>query len=387
MQQVVVVMSSASRQRIAEIADKVVVKVGTRVLTQPDGQLDLERVASLAQQLAMATDAGRRVVLVSSGAVGAGIGRLKLTQRPTDLAELQAVAAVGQSCLIEAYNQALEPHGHHAAQVLLTADDFYDRSRYLNVRNTLFALFRLGAVPIVNENDTVRVQELKRNMGDNDRLAAMVANLLRAPLLVLLSDVEGVYDNPNDKNLLDEIDLADTAAEELVSTTGPARTGPQLSVGGMQSKLEAARLSTAAGESVIIANGRRDGVLTDILAGKQVGTLVVAADETTSARKRWIGAAARCEGRLTIDAGAARAICQRGSSLLAVGVTNVNGSFEKGDVLAVIDPNGDEIARGLTNYADKELRQIAGRQADQIAQILGRCPYVEVMHRDNLALV
>lgn len=376
-----------TRKRIADAADTIVVKVGTRVLTKPTGELDLERLASLAGQLSAAMDAGRQVVLVSSGAVGAGIGRLELAERPTDLAEMQAVASVGQSCLIEAYNRALETHGRHAAQVLLTVDDFNDRSRYLNVRNTLLALFRLGALAIVNENDAVRVQELQLNMGDNDRMAAMVTNLLRAPLLVLLSDVDGVYDNIDNKQVINEIDLSTTAASELVSSSNSQGEGPQLSVGGMQSKLDAARLVTAAGDSVIIAGGRRDGVLADILAGEQVGTLVVGADASTKSRKRWIGGAARCRGTLVVDSGAARALSQRGSSLLAVGVTEVRGDFEKGDVLAVVDAAGTEIARGLTNYAAGELRQIAGQQADRIAEILGHCPYVEVMHRDNLALV
>src|SRR5450432_1885723 len=182
------------RQEIAATSTTVVVKVGTRVLTHPDGTLDHDRVTSIAEQLVWLIEEQRQVVLVSSGAVGAGIGRLGLHQRPTDLADLQAVAAVGQSRLIEAYNRALEPHGRYAAQILLTADDLNDRMRYLNVRNTLLAVFKYGAIPIINENDTVRVDELQRNVGDNDRLAAMVTNLLRAPLLILLSDVEGLYD-------------------------------------------------------------------------------------------------------------------------------------------------------------------------------------------------
>ncbi len=391
-------MSSPSRQSIAESAHTVVVKVGTRVLTKPTGRLDLDRIASLAHQLAQIVDSGRRLLLVSSGAVGAGLGRLQLTQRPTDLADLQAVASVGQSCLIEAYNRALEEHGHHAAQVLLTADDFNDRSRYLNVRNTLFALFRLGAVPIVNENDAVRVDELQRNFGDNDRLAAMVTNLLRAPLLVLLSDVDGVYDmqaaasgqqgSGDARVVVPEIDLGATATDAYVQQgLATGRTGPQLSVGGMQSKLEAAKLVATAGESVIIAGGRREGVLLDILAGKQVGTLVVGASASIPSRKRWIGAAARCAGRLIVDGGAAKALRSRGSSLLAVGVTQVVGTFEKGDAVAIEDASGSEIARGLSNYSSHDLRQIAGAQADRIADLLGHCPYTEVVHRDNLALV
>lgn len=385
-------MSTPSRRAIADQADTIVVKVGTRVLTGPSGALDIQRVGDLADQLAEITARGRRILLVSSGAVGAGIGRLQLRQRPTDLADLQAVASVGQSCLIEAYNRALERYGRHAAQVLLTIDDFNDRSRYLNVRNTLFALFRLGAVPIVNENDAVRVDELQRSFGDNDRLAAMVANLLRAPLLVLLSDVEGVYDAAASvgeaRVVIPEIDLSSTATGSLVSSAVASHGGgPQLSVGGMHSKLEAAKLVAAAGESVIIASGKRAGVLTSILAGEQVGTLVVGAGGSTTSRKRWIGGAARCLGRLVVDAGAARALSQRGSSLLAVGVTQVVGEFTKGDAVAIDDAEGREIARGLTNYSSDELLKIAGVQADRIAALLGHCPYREVVHRDNLALV
>lgn len=385
-------MSVVSRQSIAETADTVVVKVGTRVVTQPAGELNLDRIASLADQLAKVRQGGRRVLLVSSGAVGAGIGRLGIEQRPTDLADLQAVASVGQSCLIEAYNRALEAHGYHAAQVLLTTDDFNNRPRYLNVRNTLFALFRLGATPIVNENDAVKVDELQRNFGDNDRLAAMVANLLHAPLLVLLSDVEGVYDlssaDDNNKTVIPEIDLSNNTAASYVGSTQPTNAeGPQLSVGGMQSKLEAAKLVATAGGSVVIAGGRRADVLTDILAGKDIGTLVVGKGATTTARKRWIGAAARCAGRLLVDGGAASALTERGSSLLAVGVTQVIGEFSKGDVVAIQNVQGQEIARGLTNYSSDELQKIAGVKADRIADLLGHCPYTEVVHRDNLALV
>ncbi len=383
-------MSLPSRKAIADAASTVVVKVGTRVLTDSQGLLDSRRVAHLAQQLAAGVAAGRRMVLVSSGAVGAGIGRLALDRRPVDLAELQAVASVGQSCLIEAYNRALEPHGYHAAQVLLTVDDFNDRTRYLNVRNTLFALFQLQAIPIVNENDVVRVDELQRNFGDNDRLAAMVAHLLRAPLLVLLSDVEGVYDLSQPAvegrhSVFPHLDLATSKSGELVGEL-PTGSQLQLSRGGMQSKLESARLVTSSGDRVIIASGRRDGVLTSILAGEEIGTLISSPSQGLNSRKRWIGSAARCAGQVAIDSGAVDALVARGRSLLAVGVTTVVGNFQKGDVISLRDPEGREIARGLTNYSAADLRQIAGQPTTRIAEILGYRPYEEVVHRDNLAV-
>ena len=377
------------RQEIAATADTVVVKVGTRVLTRPDGTLDPARVVAIAEQLAELLAAGRRVVLVSSGAVGAGIGRLKLVQRPTDLAQLQAIAAVGQSCLIEAYNRALEFHGHHAAQILLTADDFSDRARYLNVRNTIFALFRFGAVPIINENDTVRVDELQRNFGDNDRLAAMVTNLIRAPLLILLSDVEGLFDgDPRDpkSQLISTVDDIDGAIARYVAKVD--RPGEvQLSLGGMASKLEAARIATASGESVIIASGTRPNVIREVLAGELVGTIVLAKGRAVTSRKRWIGWTAAQRGRLTLDTGAARAITQQGRSLLAVGITQVEGEFSKGDALAVCDAAGQELARGLSNYSSADLRRIMGQSTERFAEILGHCPHQEIIHRDHLTLV
>lgn len=383
-------MPHPTRKAIVDAADTIVIKVGTRVLTHSTGALDQQRVASLAEQLAFCRAQGKRVVLVSSGAVGAGIGRLALDYRPVDLADLQAVASVGQSCLMEAYNRALETHGHHAAQVLLTVDDFNDRARYLNVHNTLFALFRLGAVPIVNENDVVRVDELQRNFGDNDRLAAMVTNLLRAPLLVLLSDVEGVYDlagaTPGEPpRVIPEIDLSLNTTADLVGEL-PAATGVQLSKGGMRSKLEAARMVTAAGERAIIASGRRDGVLRDLLAGEEVGTLVTAHGPAVSARKRWIGHAARCHGTLVLDDGAVRALTQQGSSLLAVGIARVEGSFVKGDAVSLVNSANKEVARGLTNYSSEDLRTIAGQSTARIAELLGHRPYEEVVHRDHLVL-
>jgi glutamate 5-kinase len=378
------------RQEIAATSHTIIVKVGTRVLTHEDGTLDQARVAAIAEQLTRLMADGRRVVLVSSGAVGAGMGRLGLASRPTDLAHLQAVAAVGQSRLIEAYQRALEPHGHHAAQILLTADDLNDRMRYLNVRNTLFALFQYGAIPIINENDTVRVDELQRNVGDNDRLAAMVTNLLRAPLLVLLSDVDGLYDgHPADpqSKVVPIVTSLDDAARAFQRQSGPAATPNHLSKGGMASKLEAARLVTTTGENVLIANGRQPGVLTDILAGKPVGTLFLARGPAVTSRKRWIGFTAQPSGRLVLDAGAQRAIVEQGRSLLAVGVARVEGNFQKGDIVALCGEDGRELARGLINYRADEIRRIAGQPTERIDEILGHHPYDEVVHRDNLTLV
>jgi glutamate 5-kinase len=377
-------MTDLLRQEIATAAHTIVVKVGTRVLTGAGGLIDQQRIAALAEELHQLMVTGRKVALVTSGAVGAGLGQLQLDKRPTNLAQLQAVAAVGQSHLIEAYDRGLRAHGRHAAQLLLTAHDLDDRTGYLNVRNTIRALFEFGAVPIINENDTVSVDELMTSFGDNDRLAAMVTNLIRAPLLVLLSDVDGLYDgDPRDANskLISTVTRLDASILNLVrdSVTG-------LSKGGMASKLEAARIVTAAGENVIIANGRAAGNLARIAAGEMVGTLFVAQGQSVPAFKRWIGFTAQPRGTLTLDDGARAAVEKKGKSLLAIGVVQAAGSFKKGDVVSLQDAAGVEFARGLTNYSIEDLLRIKGLKSEQIAAALGHCPYEEVIHRDNMAL-
>lgn len=302
---------------------------------------------------------------------------------------MQAAAAIGQSLLIESYNQALEPHQLHAAQVLLTAEDLQDRARYLNVRNTLFALFQCGAVPIINENDTVSVEELQISFGDNDRLAAQVTNLIRAPLLVLLSDIDGLYQgDPNDPEtqVISVVTDLDISGQHAV-TDGNRQGQIRLSTGGMKSKLQAARIATAAGENVVIANGRDDRVLDRILAGEEVGTLILAEGKTIDSRRRWIAWSASATGKLTLDDGAVAAIEKDGRSLLAIGVSAVAGAFAKGDVVSLCDGSGRELARGLINYSAEEMRKIAGQPTERIAELLGHCPYQEVVHRNNLVVL
>ena len=373
------------RQEIFATANRIVVKVGTRVLTHAGGRLNEERIASLAEELNAISSQGRHVVLVSSGAVGAGMSQMGLKRRPTDLAQLQAVAAIGQTNLIETYDRTFRKHGRHAAQVLLTAEDISHRTRYLNVRNTLLSLLDFGAVPIINENDTVAVDELMTTFGDNDRLAALVTNLLRAQLLVILSDVDGLFDGdpaaPHSK-LISTVPRLDDSVRALVRDK---KTG--LSKGGMASKLEAARIVTAAGENVIIASGRQPGTLMKIMAGESVGTLIQAGRKSVSPRKRWIGFSTRPRGKLFLDAGASRAVVNQGRSLLAIGIVAAEGEFGKGDIVGVYDAQGHEIARGLSNYPAAEVRQIKGLKSDKISQVLGHRPYEEVIHRDNLALV
>lgn len=377
-------MTDLLRQEIATTAHTIVVKVGTRVLTTDRGVLSEEQIGRLAGQLSQLAEGGRRVVLVSSGAVGAGMSQLGLTNRPADLARLQAVAAVGQAKLIELYDHALRSHGRHAAQVLLTADDLDDRTRYLNIRNTLHCVLDFGAIPIINENDTVAVEELMRTFGDNDRLAARVTNLLRAPLLILLSDVEGLYDGSPELPESKRISVVPRLDEEILAFVRDKKTGH--SKGGMASKLEAARMVTSAGENMIIASGRIPDVLPRILAGEELGTLFLAQGKTVTPRKRWIGYSVEPRGELIVDEGAAQALGEKGRSLLPIGVTAVLGTFGKGDVVKVCDAEHREIARGLTNYTSEEVTKILGRRTDQIAEILGHRPYDEVIHRDNLTV-
>ncbi len=377
-------MPDLVRQEIAAAANTWIIKVGTRVLTTADGLLNQDRVAALAEELHHLMQAGRKVCLVSSGAVGAGMGRLGLKQRPTDLAHLQAVAAVGQTALVEAYDRCLRSHGRHAAQILLTADDLDNRARYLNIRNTILTLLEYGAVPIINENDTVSTEELQTTFGDNDRLAAMVTNLIQAPLLVLLSDVEGLFDgDPAHANskLISTVAKLD---ESVLALVRDKATG--LSKGGMASKLEAARIATTAGENVIIASGKQPGKLRQILSGEPVGTLFLAQGQTVAAWKRWIGFTAQPRGKLVVDDGARSAIEKQGKSLLAIGVVDAQGTFRKGDVVSVHDRAGVEFARGLSNYAADDVLRIKGQKTDQIATALGHRPYDEVIHRDNMAL-
>ena len=375
-------MVNLVRREVVETARVIVIKVGTNVLACDDDSLDLDRIAQLAEQIHRIRQTGRRVVVVSSGAVGAGLGLLGLSKRPRDLPHLQAAAAAGQAHLIHLYDRHLRLHGYHAAQLLLTADDFTQRDRYLNVRNTLTTLFEYGAIPIVNENDTVSIDEIR--FGDNDQLAAMVTNLLHAPLLVILSDVDGLYDKAptaEGSRLISQVDHWDDSLLDCVADEQSSR-----GTGGMRTKLKAIRSATAVGESVILANGTRPNILDAILRGEEVGTLFLAKGASVPAWKRWIGYTVPPKGTYVVDDGARKAVEQSGGSLLAIGITRVEGEFVKGEVVAVAGAQGVEFARGLSNYDSPGARRIIGKRTEEIVGILGSLPYAEVIHRDHLVV-
>lgn len=371
------------RREVVDSARTLVLKVGTNVLARPDDTLDTDRITALAAQIHRVIASGRKVVVVSSGAVGAGMGILGLKKRPGDLPHLQAAAATGQAHLMRCWNEALRKHGYHAAQILLTANDFRHRARYLNIRNTINTLFEYGVVPVINENDTVSIEEIK--FGDNDRLAAMVTHLLHEPLLVILSVVDGLFDGDPGKASSRVISLVDEWKDDLLQMA--SKTQSTRGTGGMPSKLESVRMATAVGECVIIANGTDPAILDRIFAAEEVGTLFLAKGRNVPALKRWIGYTVRPKGKFHLDAGAVRAIEQQGKSLLAAGIQRIEGRFEKGEVVSLLDPDGVEFARGLTNYDAPLTARIAGKRTADVKQILGDVPYVEVIHRDNLAVV
>lgn len=361
-----------------------VVKVGSNVLASPDGTLDHRRIEHLAEEIVAIKSTGRRVVLVSSGAVGAGMGQMGLKKRPHHLPEIQAAAAVGQTYLMRAYEDAFKPKGYHAAQILLTHSDFDSRARYLNVRNTISTLFDYQAVPIINENDTVSVDEIK--FGDNDRLAAMVANLVQAELLVILSSVDGLCKPLPEGGFGEPVPILTSLDDEALALVTDSRSS--LGTGGMGSKLASARMVTHSGGSVVIASGKRQCPLTSILDCQPVGTLILAEGQTRAARQRWIGLTARPKGRIRVDSGAVTALVSKGGSLLAIGIVDVEGDFEKGDVVAITDFAGEEFARGLANYGSAEARRVKGLKKEQLRIALeSMAVYDEVVHRDNLVIL
>jgi glutamate 5-kinase len=364
---------------------RVVVKVGSGLITARDAGLDAARIAALADELSAVMARGKQVVLVSSGAIVAGMARLGLRERPRSIPEKQAAAAVGQSALMQHYETAFARHRRPVAQILLTQADVSARARYLNARNTLVTLLGFGVLPIINENDTVAVEEIK--FGDNDNLSALVAQLVDADLLVLLTDVDGLYDadplrEPNARKL-DTVEAVTPEIERLVWADA-SRTA----VGGMATKLQAAQKAAASGIPMVIASGRDAGALTRLLKGEPVGTWFVPSGDRLAARKRWIAFAVPPQGRLLVDAGARQALTERGKSLLPSGVIEVEGEFDAGEVVALCgEDDGKEFARGLVNFDARELRKIRRAQTAEIEGLLGYKSFDEVIHRDNLVVL
>ncbi|MGB5096868.1 MAG: glutamate 5-kinase [Porticoccaceae bacterium] len=373
----------AERRRVTA-ARRWVVKIGSALLTNDGRGLARAAIADWVGQIAALQDRGYEIVLVSSGAIAEGMARLNWAQRPRELHELQAAAAVGQMGLIEAYESCFQRYGRHTAQILLDHDDLSNRQRYLNARRTLTTLIKLGVVPVVNENDTVVTDEIR--FGDNDTLGALVANLIEAPLLVILTDRDGLYSadpraNP-DATLIHRGRALDLGLDAIAGGSAS-----QLSRGGMITKLRAARLAARSGAHTLIAGGRIDQVLTRLAEGELLGTLLVADCEPLVARKQWLAGQLQAKGALTLDAGAVRVLRESGSSLLPVGVLGCEGDYARGDLVRCLAEDGREIARGLINYSAAETRRIAGLGSDRIPEVLGYGGDAELIHRDNLVLV
>ncbi len=360
-----------------------VVKVGSSSLRDGAGHLDAAQVRTLSTQVAALRAEGVRVVVVTSGAVAAGMDRLGLAERPTDTPTLQAAAAAGQGALVHAYQQVLDEHGLVGAQLLLSQDDFVIRRRYLNARTSLRRLLELGAVPIINENDAIATEEL--TYGDNDHLAALVASMLGADLLVLLSDVEGMLDRPPGEPgaMLVRV-VEDPGAIDVERIGG---VGSAVGSGGMRTKIGAAQVAVRSGMHVVIADARRPDVITEVAHGADVGTWFVARMERMEARRLWIAFALRVRGRIHVDAGAARALRGGAASLLGVGVTGCDGGFATGDAVEVVDPDGRVVARGLVAFDESDVARLAGLATDVAVERLGAGFGREVIHRDDLAVL
>lgn len=368
---------------VATNARRLVIKVGSSLVTNEGRGLDLEAVEQWARQIAALHAQDRQIVLVSSGAIAEGMARLGWPRRPSAMHELQAAAAVGQMGLVQGYEAAFARHGIRTAQILLTHEDLADRKRYLNARSTLYTLLALGVVPIVNENDTVVTDEIR--LGDNDTLGALVTNLIEAETLIILTDQSGLYTaDPRKDPSAELISVARAGDSKLEKMAGGS--GSNIGTGGMLTKVLAAKRAANSGGHTIIASGREPDVLERLASGERIGTELQAVLPIRSARQRWLANHLRLRGHLTLDRGAVKALTDGHKSLLAIGVTAVSGDFERGDVVACVDENGKELARGLVNYSAGDTRRILRQPSHRIADILGHMTDAELIHRDNMVV-
>ena len=371
------------RKEIIGRARRVVIKIGSAVVASRTKGVDGRRIRALADDFAFLREKGVEVIVVTSGAVAAGMGKLGLTERPKTIELKQAAAAVGQSTLIRMYEKNLARHGIHAGQMLLTGADLHDRRRFLNARNTLNKLIEFGVIPVINENDTVSVEELK--FSDNDNLAAMVTNLAEADMLVILSDVEGLYDKDpanKDAKLIGEVG---EVTDEICRMAGGSCSA--FGTGGMMSKLTAAKKAAATGAACFIVNGKKTGNIRKLFENGEIGTLILPGLDRLNSRKHWIAYSLRGKGKITVDDGAARAILTKGRSLLPSGIKAAEGNFEAGDAVEICREDGSIIARGLMHYSRNELEKIMGKKSSEIEGILGYKYCDEAIHRDNLAII
>lgn len=371
------------RKKLA-MARRIVIKVGTSTLTYANGKLNLGRIEQLVREMADLRNRDLEVVLVSSGAIGVGANRMGLKKIPKTIPEKQALAAVGQGALMQLYEKLFSEYNQTVAQVLLTRGDFDERIRYLNATNALLAILNMEVIPIINENDTVAVEEIK--FGDNDTLSALVAGLVDADLLIILSDVNGLYNvdprSSSDAHLLTRVTEISREMEESSHNRGSS-----FASGGMFTKLKAARVCMASGIPMVIANNTEENVIRRVAAGEEVGTLFVPREGKMHAREKWLAFGSLVQGSIEVDEGAAAALTRKGRSLLASGITAVTGEFERGAVVGVSTPSGTEIARGIVHYSAGEIRLIAGKKSTDIEHILGEKDYDEVIHRNNLWVV
>lgn len=371
------------RTKLADRIRRIVIKVGSHVLTAPEG-LNAAVIDALAGQIAEILGRGIQVLLVSSGAVASGVRKIGLPGRPEELPRRQAASAVGQAGLIMAYEKAFERYRRLVAQILLTSEDLSSRKRYLNARNTLNTLLEWGILPIINENDTVSVEEIR--LGDNDNLAAMITLLMDADLLIVLSDIDGLYEEDPRQNPAARLIPEVTSGHRQLEKAAGNLPG-ELGTGGMRSKLAAARKVNTAGVPLLLACGTEENVLPRLLAGEPLGTFFAPRAGRLPRRKCWIAFSLKPRGTLAVDAGAENALVRHGKSLLARGITAVQGEFAVGAPVAIVDPHGQEIGIGLVNYSAADIRRILGLHSRHIRQVLGEKPYDEVIHRDNLAVL